>query len=232
MDMDKVQNNKKKVLIACPYDESIHGSAYDNHMEFIFRMGRLEDSTPYKFAYATVGGLFVPLARERIIEAALNDNFDYLFMYDSARDVDIVAPLAFMRRPPYMPVIFMQSSGIEDGKPWFKNHTIKNYPKNTLFECDAVGFGAVLIKLDIVKNMPKPYFMSTCGTGEDILFCYNAKEYAGAKVFCDTSIKLGHLASRSQWITEETYEQHNKVDMLREFSGDYTKEKANAGLPV
>jgi hypothetical protein len=119
---------------------------------------------------------------------------------------------------------------VQDGKPWFTNHVVKNYPKDTLFECDAVGFGAVLIKTDVIKRMTPPYFMSTCGTGEDVLFCYNARNQAQAKVFVDTSVKLGHLASRTQIIDESTYEKSTPVNTLRVVHGDYSSEKKVSNL--
>jgi len=242
-----VHNNghKHKILIAVPYDNDIPGATYDTHMEFMLELGRREPFLPYTVAFATVGGVFTPLAREKICEGALRDGYDYVFMFDSdmsipvdvldrlyKHNVDIVAPLAFMRRPPYWPVIFMQLKGLEDGKQYFQNITVKNYPKDKLFEIDATGFGAVLIKTDVIRKMSPPYFMSTCGTGEDILFCYNAKNQAGAKIYVDTSVKLGHLASRTYLIDEKEYEKHNPVESIRKKYGDYSKEKKESQLVI
>lgn len=243
----KESNNlmKKKILIAVPYDTDIPGATYDTHMEFMIELGRREASLPYSVAFATVGGVFTPLAREKIAEAAVRDGYDYVFMFDSdmsipvdvldrlyKHDVDIVAPLAFMRRPPYFPVIFIQRQAIENGKPYFSTTTVKNYPKNKLFECDATGFGAVLIKTSVIKKMTPPYFMSTCGTGEDILFCLNAKNQANARVFVDTSLPIGHLKSRTDLVTEKTYEEYNPVDKIRQDYGDYSQEKKESLLAV
>jgi hypothetical protein len=61
-------------------------------------------------------------------------------------------------------------------KDYFINNVVMNYPKDKLVECDAVGFGAVLIKRWVLDKIGKKPFMSTCGTGEDILFCYKAKK--------------------------------------------------------
>lgn len=166
------------------------------------------DGKVFEFYFFTVGRILTPLAREKAAEEAIKGEFDYLFMIDDdmicpddlfenlyKHDVDIVAPLAFTRNPPHMPVAY------ENKEFWdntthsdvFVNDTIKNYPKNQLFRCDAVGFGAVLIKVNVIKRIPKPYFMSTTGTGEDILFCYKATK-VGAKVYMDSSTKLGHLS--------------------------------------
>jgi len=53
--------------------------------------------------------------------------------------------------------------------------------------------------------MKAPYFFSTTGSGEDIYFCIKAKQDAGARIFMDTRIKLGHL-SAPKIIDEEYYE--------------------------
>ena len=243
--VDTAKTIKDRILIAVPYDDMIPGATYDNHMEFMLGLGRKESFLPFTVGFATVGGVFTPLARERICEGAIRDKWDYVFMFDSdmtmpsdtlerlyAHNVDIVAPLAFMRRPPHFPVIFCQRKMVENGKPYYSNSTVKNYPKNRLFECDATGFGAVLIKTEVIKRMSPPYFMSTCGSGEDVLFCINAKNQAGAHVFVDTSIKLGHLASRTTLITEEVYENYNPVKAIRETYGEYSNGKKEAHLVV
>jgi len=72
-----------------------------------------------------------------------------------------------------------------------------------------VGFGAVIIRLSMVKKMTAPYFMSTTNTGEDIWFCVNAKKQADARVFMDTRIKLGHIAN-PEIIDDEYVDRFNK----------------------
>jgi len=125
----------------------------------------------------------------------LGDNDLFFKLYK--HHVDIVAPLAFTRNPPHMPVLYRQEKGFDPvhHQPFSMNHFIRNYPKDTLVNCDAVGFGAVLINMKVFKDMRKPYFMGTTGTGEDVLFCYNARQQAGAKVYMDTATKLTHLGA-------------------------------------
>jgi hypothetical protein len=52
--------------------------------------------------------------------------------------------------------------------------------------------------------------MSTCGTGEDIYFCYQAKK-AGAKVYMDTATKLGHVGN-PRLIDEAYVDEYRKQD--------------------
>lgn len=204
--------------------------AYDNHLVLSFHLGALQEKwknenrpIQYEFYWFTVGRLLTALAREKLMEQALAGGMDYIFMYDDDMilpidimehliadieehpEIDVLAPLAFMRNAPHYAVIYTTIEGYdqESHKPYFINNFVKNYPKNTLTECDAVGFGAVLINLEMVKKMKDPYFFSTTGSGEDIYFCMKARQEADARIFMDTRIKLGHLGK--QIVIDEDY---------------------------
>lgn len=194
------------------------------------------DDVEYQFFYSSVGRVLTPLARERLSEWAIQCGADYMFMIDDdmmvpldmferlvKHEVDIVAPLAFMRLAPHKPVIFRVDKGYDSmaNREYYIPRTVDNYPKDTLVECDGVGFGAALIKTSILEAIPKPWFMSTTGHGEDLLFCKKAKE-AGFRVFMDTSVKLGHLGI-PPIIEEADYERENKTNELRKTHGDWQR---------
>lgn len=215
--------------------------AYDNHLVLSFHLGALQEKwknenrpIQYEFYWFTVGRLLTALAREKLMEQALAGGMDYIFMYDDDMilpidimehliadieehpEIDVLAPLAFMRNAPHYAVIYTTIEGYDQAshKPYFINNFVKNYPKDTLTECDAVGFGAVLINLEMVKKMKDPYFFSTTGSGEDIYFCMKAKQEADARIFMDTRIKLGHLGKQivideeyfEKWVKENNHE--------------------------
>jgi len=170
------------------------------------------------------------MAREKLIEVALASEMDYILMYDDDMllppdmavkmiedmenhpEIDVLAPLAFMRSAPHYAVMYTVKEGYDPVRreDYFINHWVVNYPKDKLVECDAVGFGAVIIKMSMVKRMTKPYFMSTSPTGEDILFCVNARKQANARIFMDTRIKLGHMGDPTL-IDEDYWEQFSKT---------------------
>jgi len=192
------------------------------------------DDVEYKFHFGSVGRVLTPLARERLTEFAIMGGVDYMLHIDSdmivpmdmfekliRHKVDIVAPLAFMRRAPHYPVIYSIDEGWDSQKKmeYYVCNNIKNYPKNKLVECDAVGFGAALIDMKVVKKMKKPFFMSTTSAGEDIWFCSKAKRI-GAKVFMDTSIQLGHVVD-PQVVWEKDYEREFEVEKMRKTHGDW-----------
>lgn len=213
----------KRVAIGIPLKGHTAPEGYHDRMMMAFNLGirememRISGVSPrYEFVWFTAGEIFVPFARDQLARMAIEHNCDYLFMVDDdmiappdlffdlvKHDVDIVAPLAFTRNPPHHAVVYQTECGYSGvvHSEYFKTEFVKNYPKNQLFECDAVGFGAVLIKTEVLLGMQIPWFMSTSPTGEDILFCINAKK-KGFKVWMDSSVKLGHL-SHSIIVTEE-----------------------------
>lgn len=190
------------------------------------------DGHQFEFYIISIGKVFTALARERIAEEAVKSDMDYLFMIDDDmicepdiferlynHEKDIIAGLAFTRSNPHSPVIYKLSKGFDEvtKSNYYTNYTVFDYPKNTLVECDAVGFGGVLIKCKVLKQMKKPWFMSTASSGEDIYFCHKAGE-SGFKIFMDTSVKMGHVGY-PPIITEADYESPENLDRIREVYG-------------
>lgn len=245
---DHSVNGRKhvKVVIAVPNEGMTQYMAYDNRMLMMIHLGQLaerskhepvtKDGAVFEFYHFTAGRLLTPAARESLTDHALASGMDYMLQIDDdmttpidmferlyENDVDVVAPLAFTRNPPHYAVIYECEDGIDPitRNKYFINHYARNYPENQLVRCDAVGFGAALIKMDVIRRMQKPYFMSTCGTGEDILFCYNAQQQAGAKIYMDTRVKLGHIGA--PLIIDEAYAKwywanEEKKDIKRDYS--------------
>jgi hypothetical protein len=153
-----------RVLVSIPNEGHAQVEAYSNRLVNMYCLGKLEKEgellkhTPrFEFYFFTLGRMFTPVAREEAAQEAMKGGFDYLYMIDDdmicpddlftklqKHNVDIVAPLAFTRNPPYSPVIYASVEGWDDviNADYFLNNVVKNYPKDSLVECDAVGFGA------------------------------------------------------------------------------------------
>jgi hypothetical protein len=243
--MKKSKDIVYKVAVSVPNEAYIQTAAYDNHILVAAHHGILEEkmrqegiSPRYEFYRFSTGRLLTQLAREKLMEVALKEDMDFVIMYDSDMllpldtieallqdmvdhpEIDVLAPLAFMRNPPHYAVIYNVIEGYDGNRhqEYYYNQYVKKYPKNKLVECDAVGFGAACIRLSFVREkMKAPFFMSTTPTGEDIFFCVNAKK-AGGRIFMDTRIKLGHIANAP--IIDEDYAEKwwkdNKHDMGKE----------------
>lgn len=227
------------------YDNRLELAIHLGNLQTLSALGKKEycgvkfdipDNTEYQFSLSTIGNVFVAYARQQMAYTAVDNGFDYLWMIDDdmivppdlfelliRHDVDVVAPLAFMRFFPHKPVIYNVAEGFDTvtKQPYYQNYVVDRYPKNQLVECDAVGFGSVLIKVSILEKLQKPWFMVMTGSGEDIHFCHQAKN-AGFRVFMDTSTKLAHLGKRKK-ITEHTFENAVDNDKEREEKGDTDK---------
>lgn len=237
------------VLIGFPHEGMTGCEAYCNRLANMKHWGHLEErmklqgAVPrFEFLQVVVGRMHVHVAREEMAKKALYANADYLLMIDDdmtcpddmfeklyAADKDIIAPLAFTRNFPHKPVMYRCVEGWDplSNCDTFTNFPIMNYPKDKLVQVDAVGFGAVLIKMDVIKKMKAPWFMNPYKTGEDINFCYEAKKY-GFTTWMDTRVKLGHV-SHPVVVTEEYVQSQWKqygMDVERR-SGEYKKYQGN-----
>lgn len=167
---------------------------------------------------------------------AVDNDMDYILWFDDdmvidkvgkpvfttliAHDKDFVAPLFFQRRPPYLPLLFKRNKHIDGAFTTYDN--ILDYEKG-LLEVDGVGFGCCLTKVDMFKKIPKPYFLMGETFGEDLFFCDKAIN-AGYKIFCDTTIQIGHISDPPvAW--ESSYEAHKDAAKLHT---DQKKEKDKA----
>lgn len=220
----------KKVAIQIPNEAYIQTLAYDNHLVHAVRTGAWVErikwekrDIQYEVYWYTTGRLLTQMAREKLIREAKERGMDYVIQYDDdmllppdfAKDmletmeqnpqINVLGALAFMRTPPHYPVLYNSVDGY-DGvrkKDYYFNQNVKRYPKDTLIECDAVGFGGVCIDMKFVREkMTEPYFMSTTPTGEDLWFCHEAKQ-VGARIFMNTKIKLGHIMNPG--VVDEEY---------------------------
>lgn len=232
----KVKPKIYKVAVGIPNEGLTKPEAYDNHLVVSFHLGKIEErlkqtNAPiqFEFYWHTVGRLLTPVAREQLVETAKAGKMDFIIMYDDDMvlpldmferlledmlehpEIDILAPLAFMRGAPHFPVMYTinESYDQERGSEHYISDIAKKYPKDSLVEADAAGFGAVCIRMSMVEKMTAPYFFTMTKTGEDIFFCHKAKKETGARIFVDTRIKLGHVGN-APVIDEEYYEKFAK----------------------
>lgn len=186
----------KRILIAIP-------SGDDMAVEFVQSLLALRpvDEVEIKIH----AGSLVYIAREFLAAYATEQAFDYVLWLDTDMvfnpdllekliedDVDMVAGLFFQRRPPCYPAIWSKIIVGEIGER--EDHRYLDYPKNELFEIDACGMAAVLVKGKVIKKIWETYgrtFEPISGYGEDISFCIRARN-CGFKIWCDSRIPVGH----------------------------------------
>jgi hypothetical protein len=103
-------------------------------------------------------------------------------------DLPIVSALYYGRTSPHYPVVYVRDKNDKDEH---KHFPIIEVPES-LFKCDAVGFGALMMRREVLDQVPEPWFTLDWKAGEDIAFCVSAKKH-GIEIYCDGRYKLGHI---------------------------------------
>ena len=139
---------------------------------------------------------------------ALNNNSDYLMMIDDDMifEPDLLDKLIANNKDIIGVAYHPRSETGKIIKFLDETHIVKleetNDPKyKSTFECHATGTGIILIKCEVFKKVPRPWFMfeyyptGQCKLGEDWYFSRECKK-AGFKIWTDPTIKIGHLGEK------------------------------------
>lgn len=166
-------------------------------------------------------------ARDEISKFALDNKFDFLYMQDDdniiepwsvdkliSHNKDIIsAPIKRRNQDEEVCI----AKAVKDKKhpditryELLKEKEVKN---KGLLKVDAVGFGAVLIKVSVLdelyKHYPNPYMQivnsrttqdewTVYPISEDLSFCAKATKL-GFECWCDCSIKTAHFGRQLAW---------------------------------
>jgi GT2 family glycosyltransferase len=133
---------------------------------------------------------FEPDTLTRLQEDMANDGYN---------GVDMVTGLYVTRKPPFKPVIYetvAPPSLGDDGV--MKKNVVEyiGYPKDQLFPVAGCGFGCVLTKVSLLKEVWDkfgPAFTPNNWTGEDLAFCYRVNLLGKNRIWCDSGISCGHI---------------------------------------
>ena len=147
--------------------------------------------------------------RNSIVEKALQARATKLLMCDIdqvyhpktitkllSHRLPIVGALVHRRYPPF-DSLMMKQVAINEMTNGYKS--IDEWEENELVEVDATGAGCIMYDMDVFRKMPSPWYKTQIGpdgspVGEDFGFCQDLKK-AGYKIFVDTSVPAGHLAT-------------------------------------
>ena len=209
-----------KTLIAIPCMDMVHV----NFMRSLL----LLNTNGHEIFYEIVVGSLIYDSRNRLLQTAKNVGADRIFWLDSdmriptdalqmlSKDMDegcdIVSGLYMQRKGRHEPVIFSECTcqKLDNGQLLPLATKYYDYPKDSLFEVEAFGFGCVLMSMEaankVVGELGLMPFMPTAGFGEDLSFCMRAR-HAGIRLWCDSRVKCGHIGY--QEFTEEDYRGDN-----------------------
>lgn len=125
-----------------------------------------------------------------------------LAVYLAKHNLDMVSALYYSRVEPHYPVVYVKSFDEDSKDDKYKHYPLVEVP-DTLFECEAIGFGALMMRAEVLRKVPEPWFTLDWRAGEDIAFCVKAREH-GVRIYCDARYKLGHIGV-APIITHSTY---------------------------
>ena len=100
---------------------------------------------------------------------------------------DMVAGIYFRRELPTSPLVYSDIKGAAG-----KAQVWENYPRDCVFKCAGYGFGAVMMKTELLKKLGDYAFTPMNHLSEDLSFCARALD-AGALIGCDSRVKVGHV---------------------------------------
>lgn len=206
-----------KILISVPCRDMIS-------VKFVEHLMNLAKPCECFYRFGTSGLVFD--ARDEACNGAIHGNYSHVLFIDSdmyvepsalikalSRNVDVLTGLYFKRKDNHEPVLYKaidQRRFTEDGYVKYHGYAeIETDLDRDFFQVQGCGFGFVLVKVDVLKEMHKRYiswFEPIPGMGEDLSFCQRLKEF-NIPIWCDTTISLGHYGeycfTGRDWIPED-----------------------------
>jgi GT2 family glycosyltransferase len=204
MSCEGEKNMKTMIAIPCMdmmhtrFVQSLIGMQVTGEIQYNFGMSSLVYDSRNKMASMAIDGGFdrvLWLDSDMVFEP---DTFTRLSLHmEMGRK--FVSALCVKRKHPvnvtiYKSMMLMEENGIRVPKAY----TFTDYPKDSLFEVAAAGFGCVMTDVQLLRDVMEKFglpFSPVLGFGEDLSFCQRAREI-GTSLYCDSSIKTGHIGFR------------------------------------
>lgn len=187
-----------KVYVAIPCLDTISA-------RFVQCLTQLEKPCDVEIGFNV--GTLVYHSRNTLAGRAIGSHADYTMWLDSdmtfmpdtltmmldalvGNRIDILTGLYYRRRPPWTPTLYKRLDITNMG---ISTEEVEDVPDG-LFEVQGCGFGAVLMRTDILANVMTQYgppFNPIGVVGEDLSFCWRARRLRN-KIVCDPSLAFGH----------------------------------------
>lgn len=205
----------KKILIAVPCMDQVPA-------QFCQSLATLEKPGPTMVAFQV--GSLIYTSRNQLAAMAIQKEVDYIFWLDSdmmfapatlrhmvkvleerCDEQTILSGVYFRRVEPFTPVAFSKLD-LSEAPKW---ENIAELPDD-LFEVEGIGFGCVLAPTQVFMDVLAKFgdmFTPINGVGEDLSFCWRARE-CGWKIVCDPRFDLGHVGHHI--ITRDFWEDYRE----------------------
>ena len=215
-----------KIGIGIPCYTSVAPEVLFDYMRMSYHFGRRMPDHEFFIITKTKSEQY--RARNAIVESALKFGLDYLLMLDDDQIIDwqeypkwnsydflekllahnkaVVGCLYYHRGGLFAPVLMkkIERKDQPDAYRFMTDHEVEG----KLQEVDVQGGGCMLVNMEVFKKILPPYFepeiqspeMGGNRYGTDIQLCRKAQDL-GYKVYCDSSIVVGHLKQDREPVT-------------------------------
>lgn len=218
-----------KLAIGVPCPDRIPIEFASNLVDIMFTTAKFPKIEKLVFVHAT--GVRTDKNRNKILDDVLKQDFTHILWLDAdmvfPNDIvytymnadptlDIMGCLYFKRSEPYDPIAYIYNPDESSLRPYMSLDPSK-LPENTVVEVDGLGFGGVLVNLDVYRELGDDKWMvygrnfhlpfdTTDKETHDLNFFKKAKD-KGFKVLLHTGVKPTHLATVQ--IGEEDWKRAN-----------------------
>ena len=191
-----------RLLIAIPSTDYMHADFVKSLCGLTTELNRKR--VAYDIGLQT--GTLVYIARNRLANKAVNENFTHVLWFDSDMvfNPTILDDLMFCgkemvcgafvsRRPPYGSCVY--SSIKKDQIEKVKDFGTKP------FQVDGCGFACVLTTTELIRAVQQKFgtaFQPTDYYGEDLAFCWRVGQI-GREIWCEPTARCGHIAHVPIW---------------------------------
>lgn len=195
-----------KVVVGVNTLTSIGHHEYSNHCQMWFRLGR--DYPNFDFVMNHPLRQSIDRMRNQTCKIAVDLNADYvLFLDDDVlvdsnnqkwdflkrlvdADKDIIAGWTIIRGYPFDNMFFKWT---DETRVNLRKYNDPVIDENGLIDCDAIGCSLVLIKVELLKKLEAPYFVTGPFNTEDIYFCLKARQnFPETTIFVDSKVQTAH----------------------------------------
>lgn len=218
------QTPKKKILIATNVLTSVDSTIYGDHITLLYKVAKENRFEVYHYAPRRQS---IDRMRNLTADYALQLGCDYILFIDDDMlltegtieslvdaNLDIVMADTVIRGYPFHSMAF-KLKGVSENNDFDLEHfddILEHVDEKGIARCIAVGFACCLIKVDLLKRINKPYFVTSPFTTEDVYFCIRCQQELenGVEVGVDTKVPTFHQLD-PMYITRKNIEGMKKI---------------------
>lgn len=207
--MLELNKTKRTIIVGTNSLVSTTQPAYANHCQLWYHFGK--DFPDINFIFVNPSRMGIDRMRNMCGKAAIEYNADYILFLDDdvlvpmqclkyllEANADIVAGDVLIRGYPFNHMAF-RCNLISDRFD-LEGKDLKAIPAwrpeeiGKVVDVDAIGFSLCLIKVNLLRKIPTPWFQTGPRNTEDVYFCMKARLYdPSTTIKVDTRIECAHI---------------------------------------